>query len=102
MPYLFIVRPGHSRGYATAPRADQMEAAARAWASLNDAGVSDLAGNREDFARVKADVAATRIAAMGGDRDAVARLARFARAMAAARAAGAALEVKESAGSATD
>lgn len=82
-PYLFIVSPGHIRRFAQQPLADQMDIAARAWASINDAGRAEGA----DFAHIKSEVSAMRIAAMHGDRDAIARLAMFARAMAAARTA---------------
>ena len=52
---------------------------------MNDLAPVGVDPGRDKFATIKAQVTATRIAAMGGDPEAIARLAKFARAMAAVR-----------------
>jgi len=81
MPFLFIVSPGKGHRMTPAPRTDQIEAAARAWASISGEQIPE----RIDFARVRSEATALRVAAMRGDPEARARLMKFARAMAAAR-----------------
>ena len=94
-PYLFIVSPGPGQS-AKAPRPDQMQAAARAWASINDQAISGL--GPADLERLKTEIKATRLAAMRGDREAMVRLARFATAMAAERRAGEQVDRTQGAG----
>ncbi|HVN27085.1 MAG TPA: M48 family metalloprotease [Candidatus Binataceae bacterium] len=88
-PFLFIVSPGQARHFDQAPRADQMEAALRIWNQINPDDAFDLGAgsfSRDDFMKVRARLSAMRLQAMRGDRDAIAKLAQFARAMAAMRA----------------
>ena len=84
-PFLFIISPGQAHRFSRQIRADQLAAAARAWATIDDAAPVGVDLGRDNFASIKAQVTATRIAAMRGDPEAIARLAKFARAMAAMR-----------------